>query len=168
MSKHTAGEWRTGRTDMQSYEGGSGLPFVQIYADDERGKWHLGERLPIVIARLVGEEIDLDELWANARLVAASQRLLAACIKAREANRDNLKMYAYKNEPILMEAFQEVEKAIRSATWVDCPECGGHNACSTCGGSGGGDDGPHVCPNCGGSGHCQNCTDGKIDPDNQP
>lgn len=78
MSEYTPGEWRTGRTDMQSYEFGSGVAFVQIYADDERGKWHLGERLPIVVAQLRADEIPLEEVWANAHIIAAACDMKAA------------------------------------------------------------------------------------------
>ena len=47
-------EWRTGREDMQSYDGETGQLFATIYRDDPDGAWHLGERLPIVVSRIYG------------------------------------------------------------------------------------------------------------------
>ena len=69
--KHTPGPWRTGREDMQSYDGATGEPFASVYCDDERAEMHLGEKLPYDIARTFG-----DECKANARLIAAAPELL--------------------------------------------------------------------------------------------
>lgn len=86
---------------MQSYEGDTGLPFVQIYTDDERAKWHLGERLPLVVARLVGEDIGLDKLWANARLVAAAP--------ATAAERDRLAAEVGRLKSAIAEALEVMD-----------------------------------------------------------
>lgn len=52
---------------------------------------------------------------ANARLIAAAPDLLEACRLAKDACRDNLKMYCYKNEHALMAAFKACEAAIAKA-----------------------------------------------------
>lgn len=60
---------------MQSYDGLTGEPFTNIYADDDRGGKHpkLGDRLPLAVARAVAEEgVSLEEQKANARLIAAA------------------------------------------------------------------------------------------------
>lgn len=56
MSKHTAGEWQTGRTDLQSYLG-DGTPVVYVYRG--AGDPH---RIPVV-----GERC-----WPDALLIAAA------------------------------------------------------------------------------------------------
>ena len=76
--KHTPGPWRTGREDMQSYDGLTGEPFSSVYADSERGKMHMGERLPLLIAHVPGSEIGRDEEKANARLIAAAPEMKEA------------------------------------------------------------------------------------------
>lgn len=53
---------------------------------------------------------------ADAHVLAAATLLLAACEKAMLACQDNLKMWAYKNEPLLMEAFNECKAALAAAT----------------------------------------------------
>lgn len=78
MSKHTPEPWHTGREDMQSYDGNTGQPFSSVYATDDRGGIHLGKQLPLVIARVDGENIERDEEKANTRLIAAAPCLLAA------------------------------------------------------------------------------------------
>lgn len=79
MSKHTPGPWQTGREDMQSYDGATGEPFSSVYANDPRGKMHMGSRLPLVVARMPGGEVDREEEKANARLIASAPDLLTAC-----------------------------------------------------------------------------------------
>jgi hypothetical protein len=69
MSKHTKEPWHPGRDDMQSYHGGDGQPFTNIYADDERAGMHLGHQLPLVIAEVQGEHIPREEEKANAHRI---------------------------------------------------------------------------------------------------
>lgn len=77
----TAGEWRTGREDMQSYDGETGKPFRSIYCENERAEMHLGHRLPFVVARLFGEdEKDLDVDMANAAFIVASVNYVRALL----------------------------------------------------------------------------------------
>jgi hypothetical protein len=80
LAKATPGEWRAGRSDMVSYEMGSGEPFKNVYVDDPRGKMHLGERLPKTVAR--GESIDCVE---NAQLIAASRNALPDLLRIARA-----------------------------------------------------------------------------------
>lgn len=63
-----------------------------------------------------GNEIALAPDAATGRLFAASPRLLAACRKAADAFRDNLSMWAYKNEPVMLASLDDIEAAIREAT----------------------------------------------------
>ena len=55
------------------------------------------------------------ETLPTAALLAAAWELREACRKAMLACQDNLKMYAYKNEPALMEAFEACKTAIAKA-----------------------------------------------------
>lgn len=55
MDKRTPGEWKTGREDMQSYDGATGAPFTNIYHKTITGRLHLGNPLPLVIGKAVGE-----------------------------------------------------------------------------------------------------------------
>lgn len=86
MSEPTPGPYQTGRTDMQSYNM-DGKPLVNIYreAEDSRTRIHLGEHLPLVIAKCNGDDIPVDELRANARLLAASWEMY---VILAEADRD--------------------------------------------------------------------------------
>lgn len=52
---------------------------------------------------------------ANARLIAAAPMLLEACRKAMLACQDNLREWAYKNEPALAEAFGACQAAVAEA-----------------------------------------------------
>lgn len=69
MSKYTAGPWKTGREDMQSFDGATGEAFTNIYHSTKSdGRHHVTkEPLPLVIGRAEG-----DNNKANARLIAAS------------------------------------------------------------------------------------------------
>lgn len=78
MGEHTPGPWKTGREDMQSYEGLTGQPFWSVYAQDPRAGVHLGTPLPLLIARLPGAEIEQAEGRANAKLIAAAPELAEA------------------------------------------------------------------------------------------
>jgi hypothetical protein len=78
----TLGPWRTGREDMQSYDGITGEPFASVYADDPNPKMHLGEPLPYVIARVQDES---ENCKADARFIAASRSdVPALCQRVRE------------------------------------------------------------------------------------
>lgn len=81
--------------------------------DDEKGKV-----VANAICRMVRTNPD-DE--ANARLIAAAPDLLAACEAAMKACQDNLSMYQYKNEPLLLGAYDACKTAIAKAK-------GTHNA----------------------------------------
>lgn len=64
---------------MQSYDAQSGMPFWSVYVVDTRAGKHLGRDLPLIVARLPGDELaDEEEGRANARLVAAAPDLLEA------------------------------------------------------------------------------------------
>lgn len=84
-AEHTRGEWRTGREDMQSYDGATGQPFSSVYVDDKRAGKHLGEDLPLRVATIHGEHLTREEEKANARLIAAAPDLLTALREIREA-----------------------------------------------------------------------------------
>lgn len=71
----TPGPWKTGREDMQSFDG-NGEPFTNIYHATEKDGTHLGEALPLTIAKVFGS-YKLDDK-ANARLIAAAPDLLEA------------------------------------------------------------------------------------------
>lgn len=66
-------EWRTGREDMQSYDGATGEPFASVYADDPNGEIHMGERVPRVIAKTFGSDCK-----ENARRCAAAPEMAEA------------------------------------------------------------------------------------------
>lgn len=72
MSQHTPGPWKTGRDDMQSYDG-AGEPFTYIYHATLKDGEHLGQPLPLTIGRAEGENNK-----ANARLIASAPDMLAA------------------------------------------------------------------------------------------
>lgn len=74
--KHTPGPWRAGRPDMTSYHGDGTGPFKNVYADDPDGEFHLGERLPAVVAE--ARDAAGGDCRANATLIAAAPDLLAA------------------------------------------------------------------------------------------
>lgn len=66
----TKGPWSPGREDMQSYDGATDQPFSSVYADDDRAGSHMGHKLPLVIARIDGKDIEAEEEKANARFIA--------------------------------------------------------------------------------------------------
>ena len=68
--KATKGPWTPGREDMQSYDGATGQPFSSVYADDDRAGLHMGHKLPLVIARIDGKDIEAEEEKSNARFIA--------------------------------------------------------------------------------------------------
>lgn len=71
-----ADHWKTGRDDMQSYDGLTGEPFTNIYHATETDGVHkpTGEPLPKVIGRAVGPDNK-----RVARMFAASPDMLSAC-----------------------------------------------------------------------------------------
>lgn len=92
-TQHTSGPWRTGREDVQSYDGTTGQPFSSIYADDDRAGMHLGHKLPLRVATVHGDHINQHEERANARLISAAPDLYEAA-KMLTAWVDS-KSYAY-------------------------------------------------------------------------
>ena len=61
-------EWRAGRPDMLSYDGDGYGPYKQVYMDNPRGRMHLGERLPDVVARGEGKNcVAIAEFIADAK-----------------------------------------------------------------------------------------------------
>lgn len=73
----TAGPWKPGRSDMQSYDGETGEPFTNVYADDPNGKWHMGSRLPLVIARVLDES---GRNKADADFIARARQDISALV----------------------------------------------------------------------------------------
>ncbi len=73
----TPGPWHAGRSDMTSYDGGSGEPFKNVYSDDERGGYHsrTGERLPFVVGRGEGDPHE------NAAFIAAARNNLRPLVE---------------------------------------------------------------------------------------
>ena len=77
--KHSPGPWRSGRQDMVSYtmaKGEDGGPWKNVYWEHPDPPMHLGEPLPMAVARAYGRTEE--EALANARLIAAAPELLAA------------------------------------------------------------------------------------------
>jgi hypothetical protein len=72
----------------------------------------------IYVARCDGSQMmfhrEIDAL-ANARLIAAAPDMLKALEVCKEALRDNLAKYAYKNEQIMLEAYGRADTAITKA-----------------------------------------------------
>jgi hypothetical protein len=62
-----------------------------------------------------GEGRSFEESLANAKLMAAAPELLAACVSAREACRENIARADYKNEQVLHTAFLRCCEAIQKA-----------------------------------------------------
>lgn len=54
MSAPVKPPYKTGRPDMQSYDGGTGEPFTNIYHATLTDGVHLGQPLPLVIGRTEG------------------------------------------------------------------------------------------------------------------
>lgn len=75
----TPGDWRSSRKDMDSYDL-NGNFFVQIYADDPEPKMHMGQPLPMVVARL--QEGDPR---VSAALIVASRNSLKELIAMAKA-----------------------------------------------------------------------------------
>jgi hypothetical protein len=80
---------------MQSYDGNTGEAFTNVYAEHENGTVHMGEKLPIVIAR------SLDESWENkenAHFIARARTGLPAALETIAALRTQLaaEQVAYK------------------------------------------------------------------------
>ena len=72
----TPGLWFAGRMDTVSYHGDGGGPHKDVYVNDPNGEFHLGTRLPAVVAVCYGALGS--DCRANARLIAAAPDLLAA------------------------------------------------------------------------------------------
>ncbi len=72
---------------MLSYDASGTIAFKNVYADDPRGGWHkpTNSPMPLTVAKAVDESalheecgsepISVDELMANARLIAAAPEL---------------------------------------------------------------------------------------------
>ena len=75
-NKHpTMGPWKTGREDMESYDGATGISFTNIYHATLKDGTYMGMPLPVVIGRAEG-----DNNKANAKLMAAAPDLLEALL----------------------------------------------------------------------------------------
>jgi hypothetical protein len=80
----SAAPWSAGRMDAVSYSGNGEGPFKNVYNDDPREGFHLGELVPYVVARGEGDE---DECRSNAALIAAARNALPrllATVRAAE------------------------------------------------------------------------------------
>ncbi len=88
LTAATQGEWRSGRSDMTSYDADGRGPYKQVYVDDPHGEMHMGNRLPAVVARgeagLTGQERCVENAQLIAALVNAAPRLIAAARLANE------------------------------------------------------------------------------------
>ena len=100
-AKHTPGPWHLHPYDRGAWE-------VTTHAD----YLHPGS---LVIAARSDLSHRAAESTANARLIAAAPELLAACRTAMLACQDNLRMWQYKNEIKLMEAFEACKAAVGKA-----------------------------------------------------
>jgi hypothetical protein len=78
----TPGPWEAGRADMQSYDGVTGEPFTNIYADNPDGRLHVGERLPFVVGRVFDES---GRNKADAAFVVALRNATPALLSALAA-----------------------------------------------------------------------------------
>ncbi len=77
-----------------SYDASGLVGFKNIYTDDPRGGVHLGEPLPLTVAKAVDESalfadagaqaLSDEEIHANAALIAAAPDLYEALVLARE------------------------------------------------------------------------------------
>lgn len=78
--RYTPGPWRPGRNDTLSYHWDGSGPYKAVYVDDPNGEFHMGQRLPAVVAECYGPlGADPREIAA---LIAAAPDLLAALEEA--------------------------------------------------------------------------------------
>lgn len=108
----TPGPWRAGRSDMLSYGGGNeDRPWKNVYRpakDDD--PLHLGQLLPVVVARAFGDTEE--EVFANADLIAQAPILYERLLKSEALN-------------------AELARMLRSLEWSykrsECPLCRAQN-----------------------------------------
>lgn len=81
------------------------------YAETYMVGWSLISGMVVGLATVLAD----DREEANAHLIAAAPDLYAACEAAMLACQDNLKMWAYKNEPALHDAFVKCKAALAKA-----------------------------------------------------
>ena len=122
-TKHTPGPWRSGRSDMMSYDASGTIAFKNIYADDPRGGTSRGKPLSVTVAKAVEESalyagvgarpLSGEEIIANARLIAAAPDLLAAAQKVLSHKRGE------DDWLILAVHCRDLEAAIAKATGAD-------------------------------------------------
>ncbi len=56
LTKLSPAPWHAGRMDTVSFDGNGSGPYKNVYNDDERAEFHLGEKLPYTVARGEGDE----------------------------------------------------------------------------------------------------------------
>jgi hypothetical protein len=93
LARATPGPWHAGRSDMMSYDASGTVAFKNVYADDERGGVHLGDPMPLTVAKAVDESALYDgagakaipdaEIMTNAALIALAPALAAEVIRLR-------------------------------------------------------------------------------------
>ena len=85
QARMTKGPWTPGRFDMIS-ETMDGKMFKNIYAKDDRGGVHMGESLPLIVARAEREfdSVSLDEVFANTAALSLADELPALVIALEE------------------------------------------------------------------------------------
>jgi len=96
LARATPGPWHAGRSDMMSYDASGTVAFKNVYADDERGGVHLGDPMPLTVAKAVDESALYDgagakaipdaEIMTNAALIALAPALAAEVIRLRAEN----------------------------------------------------------------------------------
>lgn len=80
----TPSPWRAGRMDMRSYDAATGEQHKNIYGPNYEPKLHLGHRVPVEVARAVGDS----SLEDAAFIGAAHPAVVLALIEVAEAGAD--------------------------------------------------------------------------------
>jgi hypothetical protein len=85
----TPGPWRSGRSDMRSFDAATGEQFKNIYGPNFEPKLHLGNKIAIEVAKAVGDASLEDAAFiaaANPQTVLALVDVVRAAQKMREGS----------------------------------------------------------------------------------